>query len=248
MNRAQSEAIGFVLIFSLIAASTGVVYVYGFSSLKDVRTAEQLNNVERAFDVLDENTRDLARRGVPSRATEISLGGGDLRVGEPTNVTVHVRYASNGTDIDDLSVESRPIVYQLDDTKVVYTWGAIVRSERSGSVMRSEPGWIVNDDRTVISLFDTSGGSGRTAVGGDTTVLTVVGLNSRSVSSYATGPARANVSVTVDSPRADAWVPVFEDHGFTADDADPSDGEITFHRETGEVHVQLTTASVTFEL
>ena len=248
MNRGQSEAIGFVLIFSLIAASTGIVYVVGFSSLDDVRTAEQLDNVERAFDVLDANVRDLSRRGVPSRATELSLGGGDLRLGEPTNVTVRVRYASNGTEAGNVSIENRPIEYELDDTDVVYSWGAVLREDRSTAVMRSEPGWIVTDRRAVIPLFDTSSG-GRDAVGGDTTVLVVAGLNSRSVTSYTTGSAQANVSVTVESPRADAWGPFLEERGFQAADGDPSDGTITYYRDdVDEVHVQVTTASISFEL
>lgn len=249
MNRAQSEAIGFVLVFSVIAASTGVVYVVGFSSLDDVRTAEQLNNVERAFDVLDDNMRDVSRRGVPTRSTAINLGGGDLRVGEPTNVTVSATYMGNGSEAGNLSVETRPLTYDLDATEIAYTSGAVVRSERSSAVMISDPDWIVGDERTVITIFDTSLGGTRAGVGGETTVLVVAGLNSRSVASYATGPGRANVSVTVESPRADAWVPFFEERGFEADDGDPSDGTVTYYREgVDEVHVQLTTASVEFSL
>jgi hypothetical protein len=249
VNRAQSEAIGFVLVFSLIVASTGVVYVVGFSSLQDVRTAEQLTNVERAFDVLDDNMQDIARRGAPTRSTELSLGGGDLRVAGQTNITVRATYVSNGTTAGTIPIETQPITYTLDDTEIAYTSGAVVRSERSGAVMLSEPGWIVDDDRTVITLFDTSLSGPREGVGGDTTVLVVVGLNSRSVSSFATGPGQVNVSVTVESPRASAWMPFFEERGFVAVDDNPADGEITYRRvEVEEVHVQLVTASVEFDL
>lgn len=247
--RAQSETVGFVLVFSLIVASTGVVYVAGFSSLDDARTAEDLNNMERAFDVLAHNVRDLSRQGVPSRSTEIRLGDGSLELGEATNITVEVTYASNGTTIDNRSIKPKPIVYRIDDTEIVYTSGSIIRSERGGAVMRLEPRWIVDDDQTVIPLQNTSAQGDRTAVGGETTVQVETERGISGAKSYAPGPARANVSVTVESPRADAWVPFFEEQGFEAVDSVPADGDVTYAwNGTGEVHVQSTRVGVGFSL
>ncbi|MFC7136780.1 hypothetical protein ACFQRB_10335 [Halobaculum litoreum] len=75
MTRAQSDAIGFVLVFSLIVLTVGTVYAAGYPALQDLRSDEQLENMERAFEVLDDNVDDMAREGAPSRATEIKLNG-----------------------------------------------------------------------------------------------------------------------------------------------------------------------------
>ena len=59
MDRAVSDVLGYVLIFSLITSSVGVVYVAGYGSLDSLRNAERFNNAERAFDVLDSNLEEF---------------------------------------------------------------------------------------------------------------------------------------------------------------------------------------------
>lgn len=246
-DRGQSETLGFILVFALITTSTGVVYVAGFSTLEDARRAEQLDNMERAFELLDGNVRALADDDVPGRSTEVKLAGGDMRIGDPTNVTVRGTYVSNGSSAGDVSISSRPVVYRLDATEVVYSSGAIVRSERDSAVMLSEPRWVVDERRAVLSLLNVDAASSRTSIGGETTVQVLTTRESRSMSSFATGPGRVNLTVTVESEYAGAWTAFFEDRGFQADDADPSDGEVTYFREFEEVHVPVVGISVEFD-
>ena len=248
MNRAQSEVIGFVLVFSLIVASTGIVYVVGLSSLQDARTAEQLNNVERAFDILDDNMRDLSRRGAPTRSTEIDLAGGALRLGDPVTVTVEAENTTSG-DTTTITTTSRPIVYEKDDRQVVYVYGATLRQNGDDSVMVTEPSWLVGERRTLVPLLVTQAAEGRTAVGGQTTVLLRARADSRGVrSSTVESGASTELTVTVESPRAEAWGRFAERRGFTAVDADASDGEVTYRTTTDGVVIQLTTTSVNFDL
>jgi hypothetical protein len=248
--RAQSEIIGFVLIFALIVSTTGVVYVAGFSSLENARTAEELNNVERAFDVLDDNVRDVSRRSAPSRATELSLGNGGIALAESTNVTVRATNTSDPLDNRTVTVETRPIVYRLDDTSIAYTSGATIRRDRNDATMISEPRWTVTDDRTVVPLLGLSQ-SGRTgSLSGDTTILVRTQRDSRSVPvRFAPrSGSRVNVTVTITSPRAGAWKQFLERRGFTAVDAagaDPTDNVIAYEIETDALYVQQTTVSVT---
>ena len=248
--RAQSEIIGFVLIFALIVSTTGVVYVAGFSSLENVRTAEELNNVERAFDVLDDNMLDVSRRAAPSRATELSLGNGGIELGDTTNITVRATNTSDPLDNRTVTIETRPIVYRLDDTGIAYTSGATIRRDRSDAVMLSEPRWTVSDERTVVPLLGVSQGGDTGSLSGDTTILVRTQRDSRSIPvrfSPASG-SRVNVTVTITSPRADAWKRFLERRGFTAVDpagADPTDGVIAYEFETDALYVQQTTMSVT---
>ncbi|MFB6167457.1 MAG: hypothetical protein ABEJ43_01265 [Haloferacaceae archaeon] len=249
MTRAQSEVIGFVLVFSLIVASTGIVYVAGFGALQDARTAEQLNNVERAFEILDDNNRDLARRGAPTRATEIDLAGGGLRLGDSVDITVTATNASNASDTVTVSRSSRPVVYEKADRQVVYAYGATFRQNGENAAMVGEPGWVVDERRSLITLVTAQAGEGQTSVGGQTTVLVRTQADSRGTTSRSLASGTSTeISVTVESPRAAAWGRFLERRGFTAVDPDASDDKVEYETTTDGVVIQVTTTSVEFDL
>lgn len=250
MSRAQSDAIGFVLVFSLIVLTVGTVYAAGYPALEEFRTGEQLENMERAFEVLDDNLDDLTREGAPSRATEIKLNGGTLAVNGSTTITV------NATTTDPVrgenftvSDESTPITYSEGDTTVVSAHGAVFRQDGDAAVMRSEPGWVVDDDHALIPLVVTDRTGDRVAFGGSSTVLVRGQVTGRGVAGELVAAAGddVTVTVTVESPRADAWKRYFESEGFTAVDDTPADGEVTYRFEVDSLVVQQTTVSVELE-
>lgn len=239
MTRAQSETIGFVLVFALIVTSTGIVYAAGFSTLGDARTAEELRNMERAFDVLSDNIDDVARRSAPSRSTEIRLGSGDLSFGEPVNVSVS---ANGSTD----NFTRQPLVYRLDDSAVVYSMGAVIRTDRGGSAMRSDPGWVVDDRRVVLTWIDVRQSGDSVAVGGDTTALVRVQSGSVPNVRSITSDTDFTVTVTVESPRADAWRRHFLERGFGS--CTPvSDGEVSCSITTDEFHYVKVSTDATIQ-
>jgi hypothetical protein len=200
-DRAVSEVVGFVLVFSLVTMTIAIVFTAGFGGLQDAQRAEQVNNVERAFDVLDTNVEEVGREGAPSRATEMRLSGGQLGFGEPTTVTVHV----DGTETT--TVETRPLVYANGDTEIAYELGAIVRTDDGGSVMLTDPGHVLNDDRSAVPLLVTTKPSDQTSIGGHRTVL-VRGSHQRT--DLLVTATTDEVTVTVESPRADVWERYFE--------------------------------------
>lgn len=236
MTRAQSETIGFVLVFALIVTSTGIVYAAGFSTLGDARTAEELRNMERAFDVYDDSVSDVARRGAPSRSTEIRLGGGDLAFGGETRINV-----TTNTSAAPVEISPRPVVYRLDGTEIVYVSDAVIRTDRGNAVMRSSPAIVANDRRVVLPLIDVDAAGNRTGVGGDTTALIRTQAksspNTRSVDPVG---AQVEVTVTVESSRTEAWRRTFQHHGFACG---PAGATVTCSIATDELHVVWTTTS-----
>ncbi|MFC6988243.1 hypothetical protein ACFQJD_05030 [Haloplanus sp. GCM10025708] len=115
-DRAVSDVVGFVLVFSLIITSVGVVTVFGISTLEDARTDERINNAERAFDVLADNFDDIARGGAPSRATEIKLAETSLTLAETVDLSVNA-----SDEADPYPSEFRPIVFSAgSETDIVY--------------------------------------------------------------------------------------------------------------------------------
>lgn len=244
MNRAQSDTIGFVLVFSLIVLTVGTVYALGFPALQDLRTGEQLENMERAFDVLDDNIDDMARDGAPSRATEIKLNGGTLAVDGETTITIRAEEDGNASNNVTVTATATPITYTEDDTVIASSYGAVLRQDGDASIMRERPGWVVDDDHALIPLVVTSRSDDRAALGGSSTVLVRSSVTGRGVAGELAADPGVVVNVTVASPRAEAWKRYFESEGLTAVDDDASDGEITYQFTVDSVVIQQTTVTV----
>jgi len=185
-DRAVESVVGFVLVFSLIASSVGVVYVFGFEGLQDTRDAEQLSNVESAFDVLEDNVEDVQREGAPHRATEFKLYQANLQTGEPVEFSINVTNwnavgpAGDGDPSTaeplESSINAVPIVYSPEGspTTIRYVNGAVLREGRGGSLMLDGPPLVLREqgsERTAVFPLVETRERGTTAISGSTTVL-----------------------------------------------------------------------------
>lgn len=174
-DRAVSEVLGFILVFSLIVTTTSFVYISGISELEDRRDVERVDNAERAFDVLANNIDDISQEDAPSRATEIKLADAQLRFGDATTMTVEI--TNLGTPHPTYSREVAPIVYSAGTgTELVYESGSIVRTEPNGGVvMKEEPNILFttnsSDTRLAVVPYIQTRSQGESSVGGSTTAL-----------------------------------------------------------------------------
>jgi len=257
VNRAVSDTLGFVFVFALVTASVGVVYTSGIDGLRDARQSEQLRNMERAFDVIDENLRDVHAEGAPSRASEIKLPGGTIEFLNPVEIEVQ----TNATRADgagcsggcaafnnSTTADPVPIAYTDGDTRIVYAAGAVFRTDGDRTAMLSEPGWVVDDERALVRGIETDAVGDRTSLGGDTTVLLVAREQSRAVAQQVrTGSEYTlTVNVTVRTVRADAWNRYFEARGFDTE-YDAEANVVSAEFETERVYVSKTDIAVEIE-
>lgn len=231
----MSDVVGYVLVFSLIVATIGVVTAVGFGTLEDRQSAERINNVERAFDVFATNVEDVYREGAPSRATEIRLAGGTLRYGEPVTITVR--------DANDHSVnhtmELTPLVYADGETEIIYTGGAIVRGQPDGSVMLREPPFVLEPERSVLPLVRTTQAVGREQVGQKGTVRIESRRPSAQSINTTTDPGLADgeLELVVDSPRETAWDGYLESQADRVDEWSYDEATGTLSFETDDLSV-----------
>lgn len=249
-DRGVSEVLGFVLVFAIVTATIGVVFASGFTGLADVQHAEQLENMGRAFDVLDDNLADLHRRSAPSRATELKLAGGSVGTGDAVDLTVHVVNTSNTSKNETFLMSANPVIYDDGEgTEIVYSMGAVFRTDDGNTVMLSQPGWLNDSTRAVIPFIVTFPQDTSEQLGGHTKLLLVARRDSTSLKGpfTASGGADVRVNVTVDSPRAEAWKRYFEDRGFTALDADASDDVVKYQFLTDAVYVPKTSIELDIE-
>ena len=206
-SRGVSEVLGYVLVFSLVISTVAIVSVSGLATLDDVKRGEQLDNGERAFDILADNVADVYRRGSPSRGTEVSVEEATLYTGEPTtvNVTVDGTYVLNRT--------STPIVYRNErDQRLVYNMGAVFRTNSDAGLLVREPHHVIRNGRLLLNMVVLSD-SNRTSVGGSTALVRT--LNEGSAVRYNdTSGATGNVSIRIESTRAPLWAAYFDRQGF----------------------------------
>lgn len=210
-DRGVSEVISFVLVFSLIALTVGVVYVGGVGNLEGARDAEQLRNAERAFDVLDDNVDDIVQGDAPNRGTEIKLSEAQLTFGSVT--TLNVTTEANASD-EPYVANLRPIVYQSDGpTDIVYEAGAIVRSDRSGAIMLEEPPVSLDDDLTLLQFVQTKvHEDGSDSVGGQETVLVRTTVDGRQVlGARPDQGGKHTVTFNVTTNRTAVWADMLEE-------------------------------------
>lgn len=230
-ERAVSDVIGYVLIFSLIVATIGVVTTVGFSTLDDRQSAERINNIERAFDVFATNVENIYREGAPSRATEMRLAGGEIRHGDPVTITIAAEDGSN------VSIEPRPFVYADGDSEIVYVAGAVIRSEPESAVMVRNPPFHAGEGTLAFPLVETFRTSGpRTLTTEGTVRITSSqrGINTTVPSSF---DQSGTYTITVESPRSDAWARYFE----SRDDVET----VAHDASAGELEVEIEADRVT---
>lgn len=208
-DRAVSEVVGFVLVFSLVVMTVGVVYVSGFSGLENARDAERIGNAERAFDVLADNMADIYRNDAPSRKTSMNLAGSELKLGESTTFTVTVQDITDGGSPIVYEADSRPLVYSAigADTEIVYEGGAVVRTNGQGGVMLNDPPVLVTDNQVLVSYVVLASAGGSQSVSGDSTVLVRGEKQGRGVLIADDDPSAKEVTFTIETTdaRATLW-------------------------------------------
>jgi len=206
-DRAVSEVVGFTLVFALILSMVALVTVAGFNDLEDVRSFEQSENAERAFDVVGDNIADVLLRGAPSRATELKLTDAQVYTGDP--IVINVTANSSSTNNISKNVYSvRPIVYEPTgdanrETQIVYAGGTVFRVQRDGGRVVQEPPFVINDSRVVLPIAATFSSSTQ-SIGGSTIRLRVIST-SRRLQAYGVNESYDNISINVTSPRSELW-------------------------------------------
>lgn len=228
-ERAVSEVIGFVLVFSLVVSTLGIVYVSGFSGLQDAREAERFNNAERAFDVLADNVADIYYEGAPSRKTEIKLADAQLTFEEATTFTVTVEDIEDagGNDIV-YEANTRPIVFSAGgSSELVYENGAIIRSDPGGSVLQRAPPMVIRQERMVVGYLIVAQSRGSPiSVGGSSTVLVRMVRTGQSALVQDQSDAKVTLSIETATERATVWERYLNERadwsGADWSDADPA--------------------------
>ncbi len=155
-NRAASDVVSYVLIFSMVSVTIGVVSVAGVASLQDVRNVEQVSNTERAFEVLADNLKDLHREGAPTRATEISLANGGISTTSTATVNLSGWDGTSGFSTGNITSDViRWRGNRGDSEELAYEFGSVLRSSETGGIITRRGPFQFDTDRMIIPIVQT---------------------------------------------------------------------------------------------
>ncbi|MFC7138953.1 hypothetical protein ACFQMA_03760 [Halosimplex aquaticum] len=207
-ERAVSDVVGFVLVFAMIVSVVGIVSLSGLASLESARDAQQTDNAVRAMEVLSDNMGDIAERGAPSRATEISLEDASLSLANETIVTVRDpnESTSDPSFLVNRTHKIRPIVYDDGDTELVYAMGAIFRDDPQGGTVVQSWSPVFDKERTLIPIVTTVSATDTGQQIQSSTVLVRASANDRLVPVADDTGKYDDVWINVTSPRRDLWL------------------------------------------
>jgi hypothetical protein len=225
-DRAVSEVIGYILVFSFVLIAVSLVTVGGMTALQSVQDAQQTENAVTAMDILSDNIKDVYARGAPSRATEINLNNGNLAMDSGIDLSMTLRDTGGVATPKSKSWTIRPIVYTgPTDTQIIYEAGATYRVEQEGSVSIEDPPFIVegtasgDPERIHIPVVATQ--ISESASVGGSTALVRTGTEATSTpqmwhyNADNTVGSYDELELQVDSPRHELWSAYLTDEGFS---------------------------------
>ncbi|WAI00421.1 DUF7289 family protein [Methanogenium organophilum] len=161
-----SEAIGFILVFTIVILGISIVTLYGYPALADARISSDEKIMEQNMIVLQNDIKILTRSNVPYRDTTIGVSGGSIFVtnssqanaegGEHFNITYYVD--DTFTNITTYYPGSMEFVSDEGTAVISVANGAVVKRQQDlgGSVMVSDPRWFYDETEGTLVIFMTS--------------------------------------------------------------------------------------------
>lgn len=250
-ERGVSDLVGYILVFSLVAMSVGIISISGLDSLQTARSVEQVNNAERALDVLADNMEDIYREGAPSRASEVNLEEASFQTVDQATINVSGVNA-NGVLVFSLERQSNLLVWGGQgerDTELRYVFGTVVRDQRAGGrVVRDAP-FDFGEDRTILPIVQTRTRDPQSFAGG---TIRIRGVRETPIVVF-----RGNTSLwdhlylNVTTPAPEIWQAYLDDHDQVdcAIEAvpDPDQSKVRCDYATEELFVVLQPVDVVLE-
>lgn len=209
-DRAQSEALGFLLLFGVVVLVLGLVVTAGYANLVDARDHERVSNAERSFESFAANVDAVVRNDAPSRSTELAVADGRLVTRPATTLSVSWTESGSGVTRSE-TVTLRSLAYDAGTgERVVFEGGAVFRANDAGATLVRAPSFRLQASRVVVPVVQLDGIQ-RVGASGRSNVLLRTARDDSESSVLVRSAAAHDVTVEVTSPRAAAWERYLDD-------------------------------------
>ncbi|MDO8842430.1 hypothetical protein [Methanocalculus sp.] len=151
-DNAVSEAIGFILIFSIVVIGIAIVVLYGFPLLLAGQGGADIRNMEQTMIVLQNDLKSISYKMVPYKETALQVSGGVLFVTEESGTFTVERF--DGTELYRTIPGKIRYVADIDRTHITIENGAVLTRPGTapGSALLAEPRWYYDDPERVLIL------------------------------------------------------------------------------------------------
>ena len=161
-----SEAIGFILVFTIVILGISIVTLYGYPVLADARISSDEKIMEQNMIVLQNDIKILTRNNVPYRDTTIGVSGGSIFVTNSTEAEsegcehftlTYFNTTSGAVENTTYYPGSLEFVSDEGTTVVSVANGAVVKRQldQDGSSMVSDPRWFYDETEGTLVIFMT---------------------------------------------------------------------------------------------
>jgi hypothetical protein len=179
-----SEAIGFILIFTMVITGIGLVTLYGYPMIMQQQSSANERIMEKNMIVLQNDVKSLVYKTVPYKESSLKVEGGALTVyntsSTPAIFKLDIKDCAGGGTTYVRAFQSGDLRYMSmsADTDISLQNGAVVKHQHaeSGSAMLAEPRWFFdNQTKTMVINLVSFNSTGVMSKEGISTVETSMG-------------------------------------------------------------------------
>jgi hypothetical protein len=245
-NRAQSHAVGFIILLGLSIAVVGGGAYYGLSGLQEASAGAPAKTAESSLSTLRGDFYDLDG-GAPYRATPVEIYDGTLHYGDPVRIRVSATAPSESMGVK--TFEFRPIIIEAAGNSYIYSGGSVLRATEDGAFLKTGPKFRIDSEDAYIPLFEMTAANPdrEVAIGSRGTVSMALYKSDTELTKFeptdgSGTPETATVTIVVETPRADAWALYFREHSdFQSVSVSASGDRVTAEFETKRLYLRRIT-------
>jgi hypothetical protein len=157
--RAQSETLGFILLFSIVILGAGVVLIFGAVAVADSQQSLSGDRAEKVLTQMDSEISMVALGRTNSQEMEFKRSDREQFSVNASAGTINITTVGSGPDtviLPDTNLGA--VVFERSETKITYQGGGVWRSDSGdGSAMISPPEFNYRDQTLTLPLVTISG-------------------------------------------------------------------------------------------
>ena len=155
-----SEAIGFLIMFTIVLTGIAMISLVGYPMLLETQISSDERSMEQAMIAIQNDMKILTFSNVPYRDSTVKVSGGTLSTIDSASSLQQFTidyFDAAGLPAPSINYLPGEIQYESGEGNAVLTLmnGAVMRRERfqDGSVMVAEPRWFYDTDENTLVMY-----------------------------------------------------------------------------------------------
>lgn len=158
--RAQSETLGFILLFSIVIIGAGTVLAFGAVAVSDSQQSLSGDRAEKVMTQMDSEISMVALGRTDSQVVKFKRGSSEQFTVDEEAGTINITTIGDSSTVIMPDTDLGAVIFQREETKIAYQGGGVWRSDGGdGSAMISPPEFNYRDQTLTLPLVTISGDS-----------------------------------------------------------------------------------------